>query len=807
MCQHRPMLGECRVLDLTDGRGAFAGLLLAQMGADVVMVEPLQGSESRLLPPFVGDEPGAERALVHQAFNRGKRSVVVDLHSIEGRSQFQRLVRGADIVLETGGPAERQSAGNLDWAELTNLNPRVIHGVLSPFGSDGPKADWVASDLVVGAAGAQLSITGNADMPPLRTAVPQTWLHASADLAIGVLMALRERRTSGLGQQVDISAQHSWIEAAFHYPLFDSWGADDPVRNGSHVRIGAVGSTFDYPASDGYATLMLLFGAAVGPFTNSFVRWMVEEGGCDPSWGDIDFVTFNPADDIEKFEELKVLIAAFTGTKTMAELDDAAWERRLLLSPVATLSDVLSNPHFAVRGAFDDLEIPGYAELAKLPGRLAASTPLVLATLAAAPKLGADTEMLLAEGPIELPAVEARPRSAPLAGVKVLDLTISFAGPIIGRILAGHGATVIKVESEQRPDLSRTAGLFIGGDTVDHSACFATYNANKLSLGINLRVDGATEVLFDLVKWADVLLCSFSPGALDRMGLDEAKRNELNPALITLSSSLLGQTGPLSGLAGYGNMAAAVCGFFATTGWPGRTPVGPMGAYTDIISPRFAAALIVAALDHRDRTGEAPDFDLGQGESCLHLLSLGMLDAQVNGRSWERMGNVDHFNAPHAVYSAEGDDQWVAIAVRSNEQWQALAETIGADHLSSLTTSQRLERRDELDELVEAWTRVRTADEAMIQLQGRGVGAHTVQNGSHLGNDEQVLGRCWKVIASHERIGELSINGSPVVMSATPASFASAGPTLGENTFEILTDLLGYDGDRVAELAVLGVLE
>ena len=311
----------------------------------------------------------------------------------------------------------------------------------------------------------------------------------------------------------------------------------------------------------------------------------------------------------------------------------------------------------------------------------------------------------------------------------------------------------------------------------------------------------------DLAAWADIVICSFAPGALDRMGLDPATRRALNPGLITLTSTLLGLDGRLGGLAGYGNMAAATCGFFSTTGWPDRAPVGPMGAYTDIISPRMAAALLIAALEHRDRTGEALDIDFGQGESCLHLLTLGMLDSQVNGRSWERIGNIDHFHAPHGVYRAAGDDEWVAMAVHSDDEWDLVAGLIDAAGWVGQELQERLDRRSEIDECIERWTRTRQAEDVASALQDMGIAAHAVQNGSHCERDAQLAHRNWTTVLPHERIGKLTVGTTPVLLGGTPARFDEAGPTLGEHTFQVLTDLLGYDADRIAELAVAGALE
>jgi benzylsuccinate CoA-transferase BbsF subunit len=304
-----------------------------------------------------------------------------------------------------------------------------------------------------------------------------------------------------------------------------------------------------------------------------------------------------------------------------------------------------------------------------------------------------------------------------------------------------------------------------------------------------------------------VLVESYAPGALARMGLDEEALRRLNPDLVSLSSSMVGQTGPFADIAGYGNMASSLCGFYSTTAWPDRDPVGPMGAYTDIISPRLATAALLAALDRRRRTGEGARFDFGQGESCLHLLTLGLLDTQVNGRSWERQGNDDLVLAPHGVYPAEGDDQWVAVAVEDDGQWRSLAATIGRPELADLDGPARRSRQRELDEAVAAWTATRPASEAQAALQALGVPAHQVQLGAECLTDPQLHHRSWMVEAEHQLMGALPIGRSPIQLSRTPAEPRRAGPCLGEHTFEVLHDLLGYDVDAIADLAAAELLE
>jgi crotonobetainyl-CoA:carnitine CoA-transferase CaiB-like acyl-CoA transferase len=346
------MLSPYRVIDLCDERGAFAGTVMAMLGAEVIVAEPPEGGPLRHRAPFVADRPGLDRSLVHHAFSRGKKSVVVSC-----REELRALVRSADVLVEPGPPSD----------DLLDAHPGLVHVTISAFGTTGPKAGWAATDLTVAAAGYQLGITGNADKPPLRCAVPQTWLHAGIDAAVGVLVALAQRARSGIGQRIDISAQHSWTLAGFHYPLYPAWGEPEVTRNGSHVRIGPVFSRFEYPALDGYVTYLLLFGAAVGPFTNRMVRWMVEEGACDASFADVEWSEFRADLETDRYEQLKAAVAGFLAKRTKGELFEAARRRKLLIAPVASLSEVLASPQFLARHVWRTVDLPD-GLTARVPG-------------------------------------------------------------------------------------------------------------------------------------------------------------------------------------------------------------------------------------------------------------------------------------------------------------------------------------------------------------------------------------------------------------------------------------------------------
>ena len=376
-------------------------------------------------------------------------------------------------------------------------------------------------------------------------------------------------------------------------------------------------------------------------------------------------------------------------------------------------------------------------------------------------------------------------RARPLEGLKVADLTWSIAGPYVGRTLADFGATVVKVETQKRVDVTRTVMPLHPLNEKYPLECgglFANSNAGKLGLELDLGTDAGREVLWDLLRWADVVVESFSAGAFERMGFGYERLAAENPSVILVSSCLPGQTGSLD-LPGYGNLSSAMFGFHFTTRWPDRPAAGPFGAYTDTVSPRFTLAALLGAIDHRRRTGQGQYLDLSQVEASLHLLSPALLDAEVNGREFASLGNGDAAMAPHGVYPVQGDDRWVALACVTDEAWSALAAELGQADLACLTLEERLARRDELDALVAAWTAPLEADEAERRLQAIGVAAHNVQNSAECLADPQLAHRGHYVTIEHPYVGPVPVEGPRVRLSARRAgSAARARPTASTAT-------------------------
>ena len=399
----------------------------------------------------------------------------------------------------------------------------------------------------------------------------------------------------------------------------------------------------------------------------------------------------------------------------------------------------------------------------------------------------------------------------PLKDVKICDFMWVMAGPASTRILADLGATVVRIESPTRVDTARTLQPFLGNQLgPDSSGLFANCNAGKFGISLDLGNPAARAVVHDLVRWADVVTESFSPKAMRAWGFDYESLRKVNPGLIMLSSCLMGQTGPLAKIAGFGNMAAAISGFTNLTGWSDRPPSGVFGAYTDYIAPRFTAMAILAALDHRRRTGQGQYIDQSQAECAIHFLGPAILDYTVNGRVDGRVGNSDAAFAPHGVYPAAGDDDWVAIVCRDDDDWRRLCGAMKNEELARdaryASVAGRLEHREAIDSSIADWSRTLNRGAIESRLQSHGVPAHQVQNSADAYADPQFTHRGHFVALDHPSLGKFTVEGPRAKLSRTPAAVRRAAPSLGQDNQHVLERILGYDEARISELVASGAL-
>jgi len=812
------MLSHLRVIDLTTGSEQIAGQILGDLGADVVLVEPPGGSDSRHVGPFANDIRDPNRSLNFWGWNRNKRGIVADLSSEAGRERVKSLIASADIVFESFGPGGMAARG-LGYEVLSALNPRVVVVSISPFGATGPRAEWAASDLTVLASSGVLQMTGDDDRAPSRVAVPQSYLHAGADAAVGGLLGYFAAQRDGLGQQVDVSAQTSTAMATQSFILAAAWEGTGIDRFSGGLKLGPLALRFVQPAKDGYVSVTFLFGTAIGPFTRRLMEVMFEQGFVDEATRDKDWLRYTELilsgqEPVTELFRCLDLISKFTTAHTKAELAELALSRHLLIVPVATTDDIVHSPQLAARDYWVEVEHPELGKKVLYPGAFAKLSRTPLQQYRRPPLLGEhDAEVVPAPASAASAPKTASPnRQRPLEGLKVLDFMWVMAGPASTRYLADYGATVIRIESTTRVDTARTLQPFpkdVAGP--NNSALFATMNAGKLGLTINPANEGARPVIEKLVKWADVVTESFAAGAMQRLGLDYESLKALNPRIIMLSSCLNGQTGPQAALAGFGTMGAQLAGFGEMAGWADRPPAGPFGAYTDYVAPKFTLAALLAALEHRRLTGEGQHIDLSQGEASLHFLTPAFLEYTVNGRVMRRNGNVSPEWAPHAVFPASGTDCWVAIACETEAHWAALCTATGNPEWATdprfATLEARHANREALEAAISEWTATRDQEAIQETLQTAGVPAAISQRSSDALKDPQLAHREYFKWVEHPELGRVAVENARFILSATPARVERPGPIFGQDNEHVLRDILGLTDDEVTDLVVAGALE
>jgi crotonobetainyl-CoA:carnitine CoA-transferase CaiB-like acyl-CoA transferase len=806
------VLGPYRVLDLTDHRGELGPKLLADLGADVIRVEPPQGSEARRRGPRLAGVPDAEASLQFFAYNRNKRSIVLELGDADDRALFLQLVASADFLFESSPPGALAPFG-LGFDELRAVNPQIVHVQVTPFGSDGPYCEHAATDLVIASLGGQVAIQGDPGRPPVRISVPQVWRHAGAEAAVAALVAQARMRASGEAQLVDVSAQCAMTWTMLNAMVAASIQGRDFERGGSTIQLGSVTYRTVYPCSDGYVVTL-----GYGPTISRLGPWLREDGVIDEAmlradWAELDSRRLQGEPAEYGLADVEAVLERFCARHAKDELLERSLALGATIAPVSTVADLLCLRQLRSRGFYDEVRLPSGLE-AKMPGAHARASRTPLRTAGVAPRLdehGAEIRAELARGSRAVARVTPTGAALPLEGLKVLDLTWIGVGPISTRCLADHGATVVKVESETRADGLRFAGPFADGKPGwNRSQFFGDFNTSKLDLCLDLKHPQATEIARKLVAWADVFVESYTPGAIARVGLGYETLRALKPSLVMLSTCLMGQTGPHKHMAGYGYHAGALAGFTELTGWPDAPPAGPYQAYTDVVAPRFLIATLLAAVDHARRTGEGQHIDLAQLEAGLQFLAPELLDYQANSRLAARLGNRGCDAVPQGVYPCKGEDQWCAVAVESEAQWSSLCRVLRAqDWLADAALASpagRAARHDELDLRIARWTCMRSPREAMEILQASGVPAGAVQRSHELVHDPQYLHRGFHHPLEHPEMGLVPYTGHQWRIRGYASGPRWAAPTLGQHSFQVLTEIAGLSADEISELVACGAV-
>ena len=845
------------VLDLADEPAVAAGRYLADLGARVVRIESAGGDRLRRVGPWVDGEPGLERGLRHLLYNQGKQSLALALDAPESWDIVERLTERADVVI---GPVEKSERARRAFERLHRNAEANAEGAPSVIDVVFRRAnpEQAATDLIAMAAGSQLVCNGFPEIAPdypagklgykqtsycaVAAAVALLWQRRRGGPAVSSIVSMQEAVASTMIQAANqnLYVWHGMIAerdgtGGLKYPVVGAgFGAYEQGRfeDGEIVFINTPGST--YQCADGKWVTYL--GNPTSTAWENFPNWYAEVTGDDSllkePWTSQDYR-------VAHREQMIEFTRRFCAAQNREELVRRAQAEGDLGLPVQTAHDLVGDIHLQERGFFRPVEHPQLGRSVTLPRSPYRSDAYEFASRPA-PALGADSVEVLHElGGLSADAVSelielgivrggraklrnlngasASPKPSapaehtadtlPLAGVRVLDFCWMAAGPLITEMLANLGADVIKIESASGLDSVREFSHPPRGFSIDTGAFFNDTNTDKRSITLNLHKPQSLELIRRVLPQFDIVTNNFAPGAMEKFGLTYEALRELKPDLIYASFPVMGTWGPNNGWRGIGNGVTGLSGVVGQTGQPDRAPIGLGSLHTDFTLAPIAASQIIAALIHRDRTGEGQEIEIAQYEAAVHLLDTELVDALVNNVDTPRIGNRSTEYAPHGLFPANGNDEWLAVAVRGTGEWLELCAQINRPDLAQRedlrTLAGRKAAEEEIESAVAAWSSQLDPWRAAALLQARGVPASPAETARDLVvNDDGIQSYFF-----HFTRGEV-----PFMVQHQPFTWNNrrlgtrGSPELGEHNEQVLKQEWGVSDDRYVELLVEDVI-
>lgn len=820
--------------------GPYAGKLLGLMGADVVKIEPPAGDATRHEGPVIGVEgPEHERRALFLHLNRAKRSLAVDPGAAGDRQLVSRLLERSDIaVCGRNSPGQGPAFFGVDLAQIRQVNPRLTVVDISPFGTTGPYASYLGGDLTAYAFGGAMSSTGLARREPVKLGGHVGMYQAGTMAALAALAGLAVSDQSGVGPQVDLALVEAHlvsIDRRMSFMLYQAYtGRDAPRSQGRQIGI--------YPSGVRLAGDGNLWVSTMPQWVPRMLRALGDEDlseryGANPSILDRQLA-----------ELVDVAVTTWGVSRTRQEAMEQAqavgWAVTALNSP----TDVLSDPHFQARGFFESLDHPvaGGARYAGAPIRFpgAGSAPR-------APLLDEHRAELGRELSAEAPSTSGPrpPRVAgsgalPLAGLRVLDMTVVWAGPFATTLLADLGAEVIRVDNPwvwpastrglmPRPPaelVARLGPIFGGYPQMDPGrrpwnrvALFTAHARGKKSVTLGVHKPLGREMFLRLAEKCDVLIENNSVDLMDRLEIGWKAVSARNPRLIMLRMPSVGLEGPYRGYVGFGINFESLCGLTFIRGYGDEDLADTDSVFhMDAATGSAGALAVLAALRQRQRSGEGTLIELSQSENMLNHIGELLVAASVGNAVTERSGNRDPDRAPQGVYrcrdaepavaeaagvglpAAHGADRWAAISVETDQQWEGLRRAMGdpawAAEPDLGTLEGRRRNHDQLDGRIEAWTRRLDQYEVFHRCQAQGVPAAPVLTESACYSDPHLRQRGLFRANGSPELGEHEYVAHPFRWDGPPLRWGAI-PTLGQHNEEVFRGLLGLTDQEYGRLS------
>jgi crotonobetainyl-CoA:carnitine CoA-transferase CaiB-like acyl-CoA transferase len=798
-----------RVVELCEGiAGPWAGRLLAGYGADVIKVEPPNGDRSRTLGPFPPDGHDPDTGALHLHLNTGKRSVVGHV----GDETVGRLIAGADVVL--------QSDPDVDPATIQEHHPGLVLVTVTSFGLTGRYSGFRGEEIVHYAMGGPMSASGDPEREPVKMGGDLGQYQCGTLAAVATLASLAAAKRNGRAVHVDLSnvdTQVTSIDRRMTFLLYNSYRGENVPRSGGYSTSIFPGGC--RPTNDGHvqvSTLMNWLPRMTEVMDDLEMSALYQ----DPAW----ILNAN----LPEAADARLLEWTLGRDKqqAMEEAQAGSWPITAVNRPV----DVLSDPHFAERGFFSEV-----AQTRAGP-TLQPGAPIRIEDgwmiQRPAPTIGEHQAELEAEEQLVRKVQERIDDELPLKGVRVLDMTVVWAGPYATQILGDMGADVVRVDNPwvfptatrgifPRPTKEMIADIGgIGGGYPDADPGqrpwnrFALFNAharNKRSATLDLRQEEGREAFLRLVDVSDVMIENNSVDLVDRLGIGWDEIHARNPQLIMIRMPSVGLEGPYRSYLGFGVNFEALCGLGAIRGYrDADLSENEAVFHMDAASGSAGAFAALMALRRREITGLGEMVEVSQSENMLNHIGELLIDAGRTGAVHEPLGNRHRVYAPQGCYPCIGDDQWAVLSVTNDEQWKSLVQTMGSDDLANDVELDNVEgrqrRHDEIDERLAAWTSLHTAQEIFEACQQSGVPAAPVLHENEAFAENHFLER---ELFAPNGSADTGTHDYPTHMWrwTAPDMRFEALPILGGDNEAIFKDLLGMTDDEYAAFAEKGHIQ
>ncbi|GJM37504.1 MAG: putative CoA-transferase [Acidimicrobiales bacterium] len=771
---------------MTIGRGELCGRLLSDLGAEVIKVEPVGGSPSRAMAPIDGDH-----SLYWTFRNCGKLGVELDLADVDGRERLHRLLAHADVVIVCDEPGTVDGTG-LDAAELGERHPHLIVASLTAYGRAGPYAGRDVPDAVIEATGGMAFKAGTHEGGPI---LPPGLIGDDTASVVGawaVLCALWQHEDTGAGQVIDVSVNESLAQIT-DWSLSNWSRSFDAGQPGLEMRAGPGPVYTIIPCADGFVRLVVLsprqwhaIRAWLGepdylqdPDLDGFVgRLMIADAVLNPLYEEL-------------WKDMKML-----------DVCEEAQRRGIVCTPILKPDEVLANPHLESRGTFDDVTIDD-GRVMKLPSGWFEFDGERVGPVSAPPSVGQHTDAVFADLGDARPAPTAPLDPAkPLTGVRVMDFGHGGVGVETGRMFGEYGADVVKIESRTYPDFIR---VVLGGEM---SPSFASSSRSKRSLGINAKTDEGIELLKTMAKTSHVIIENNSTGTMANMGLGYPVMQEVNPDIVMMSSQLMGSRGRWADWLGYGPNTQVTGGMTHLWNYENDpVPAGSQAIFPDHFAGRVGAVgALAGALGNRRNGDGGAHVEVCQVEQVVGVMGdLLAKESLVPGSVVPRGNHSDH-GSPWGLYPTSGEDTWVAICCRTDEEWAALAGLVGGLD-ASLDESARRDAEADIDAAITGWTGTLTNDEATEACLAAGVPAGPMLTGATQSTDPHLEARGYLQWLEQPPIGRMIFEGGAFQATGMIGPDIFPAPGLGEHTREIAVDWLGVPAEELESLVASGVLE